>query len=172
MSAEIYDFVALSQVNVDKHIEKKGRFNYLTWTVAVEELLRRDPKATWEFDEPQIYNDTYMVFCKVNAFGKTMGMQLPVIQNNKAIKNPTSMDINTAMMRCLAKCIAVFGIGLYIYKGEDTLNIAIEDQVNNAYEDEGAEGVKKLFNTMSQRDRKEALPFVNSIMKKEEENGK
>jgi len=99
-------------------------------------------------------------------------MQLPVIQNNKAIKNPTAMDINTAMMRCLAKCIAVFGIGLYIYKGEDTLNIAIEDQVNNAYEDEGAEGVKKLFNSMSQHCRKEALPFVNAIMKKEEENGK
>ena len=29
------------------------------------------------------------------------------------------MDVNTAMMRCLTKCISLFGIGLYIYAGED-----------------------------------------------------
>jgi hypothetical protein len=29
------------------------------------------------------------------------------------------MDVNTAMQRCLAKAIALHGIGLYIYAGED-----------------------------------------------------
>jgi len=29
------------------------------------------------------------------------------------------MAVNTAMQRCLAKAIALHGIGLYIYSGED-----------------------------------------------------
>jgi len=61
-----------------------------------------------------------MVYCTVTAFGKSMTCQMPVINNsNKAIANPNAMDVNTAMQRCLVKTIALFGIGLYIYAGED-----------------------------------------------------
>jgi hypothetical protein len=50
-----------------------------------------------------------------------MTAQLPVMNNmNKAISNPDSMAVNTAMQRCLAKAIALHGLGLYIYSGEDT----------------------------------------------------
>jgi hypothetical protein len=49
-----------------------------------------------------------------------MKMQLPVMDNrNNAIVNPDARKISDASMRCLAKCIATFGIGLYIYAGED-----------------------------------------------------
>jgi hypothetical protein len=49
-----------------------------------------------------------------------MRMQLPVMDNrNNSIKNPDTRKISDATMRCLAKCIATFGIGLYIYAGED-----------------------------------------------------
>ena len=62
-----------------------------------------------------------MVFCTVTAFGKEMTSQLPVMDyKNKAISNPDSMAVNTAMQRCLAKAIALHGLGLYIYAGEDT----------------------------------------------------
>jgi hypothetical protein len=47
---------------------------------------------------------------------------------NKAIVNPNTTDINKAMMRCLAKCIACFGIGLYIFSGEDLPTESVEDQ--------------------------------------------
>ena len=61
-----------------------------------------------------------MVSCTVNAMGKSMYMHLPVMDNkNNAIKNPDARKISDAMMRCLAKCIATFGIGLYVYGGED-----------------------------------------------------
>jgi hypothetical protein len=61
-----------------------------------------------------------MVFCTVNAFGKSMTAQLPVMDyRNKAIPNPDAFAVNTAMQRCLAKAIALHGIGLYIYAGED-----------------------------------------------------
>jgi hypothetical protein len=61
-----------------------------------------------------------MVFCTVKAFGKDMCAQLPVMDyRNKAIANPDAMFVNTAMQRCLAKAIALHGLGLYIYTGED-----------------------------------------------------
>lgn len=110
----------LRKINVNEHIERKGNLNYLSWSWAVDVLLQNDPTATWEFPEPKVWNDTVMVFCNVTAFGKTMKMQLPVMDNrNNAIKSPDTRKISDATMRCLAKCIACFGIGLYIYAGSD-----------------------------------------------------
>jgi hypothetical protein len=113
-------FNELRKINVNDQIERKGKFSYLSWAWAVDQLLQKDPSATWEFKEPMYFAETLMVFCSVTAFGKTMTCQLPVMNNqNKAIPNPNAMDVNTAMMRCLAKAIALHGIGLYIYAGED-----------------------------------------------------
>ena len=39
--------------------------------------------------------------------------------NEKGVEKATMFDINTAIMRCLVKNIAMFGLGLYIYAGED-----------------------------------------------------
>lgn len=38
---------------------------------------------------------------------------------DKTVDQATMFDINTAIMRCLVKNIAMFGLGLYIYSGED-----------------------------------------------------
>jgi len=113
-------FNELKKINVNEHTEKKGNLTYLSWAWAVDQLLTNDPTATWEYKEPVKFGDTLMVFCSVTAFGKTMTAQLPVLDyKNKAIPNPDAMATNTAMQRCLAKAIALHGIGLYIYAGED-----------------------------------------------------
>ena len=113
-------FTELRTINVNEHTEKKGKFTYLSWTWAVDQLLQNDPTATWTFGEPVYFAESLMVFCTVTAMGKSMTCQMPCINNqNKAIPNPNAMDVNTAMMRCLVKTIALFGIGLYIYAGED-----------------------------------------------------
>jgi hypothetical protein len=113
-------FLELRKLDVGSHIEKKNGLSYLSWAWAVDVLLQNDPTATWEFPEPIYYGESMMVFCDVTAFGKTMKMHLPVMDlRNQAVKNPDAVQINKAMMRCLAKCIATFGIGLYIFSGED-----------------------------------------------------
>ena len=113
-------FNELRLINVNEHTERKGKFTYLSWVWAVDQLLQNDPSATWSFGDPVYFNESVMVFCTVTAMGKSMTCQMPVINNmNKAISNPNAMDVNTAMMRCLVKCISLFGIGLYIYAGED-----------------------------------------------------
>jgi hypothetical protein len=109
----------IKRINVNEHTEKKGKFTYLSWAWAVDQLLQLDATATWEYKEPVYFNETLMVFCSVTAFGKTMTAQLPVMNMNKAIPNPDAFQVNTAMQRCLAKAIALHGLGLYIYAGED-----------------------------------------------------
>lgn len=114
------NYKELRKIDVGDHVEKKNGLSYLSWSWAVDTLLQHDPMATWEFPEPKYYGETVMVFCEVNAFGKTMKMHLPVMDyKNQAVKNPDSRKISDSQMRCLAKCIACFGIGLYLYSGED-----------------------------------------------------
>jgi hypothetical protein len=60
-----------------------------------------------------------------------MKMQLPVMDNrNNAVANPDSRKISDATMRCLAKCVACFGIGLYIFAGSDLPQIDAEQYVS------------------------------------------
>jgi Protein of unknown function (DUF1071) len=114
------NYTTLAAINVNDKIEKKNGMSYLSWAWAVDQLLRADPAASWEYREHQKWNDTVMVFCTVTAFGKQMTSQLPVMDyRNKAISNPDAFAVNTAMQRCLAKAIALHGLGLYIFAGED-----------------------------------------------------
>ena len=122
-------FNDLRTLNVNDHTEKKGKLTYLSWAWAVDVLLQNDPAAVWSYGEPQLFGNTMMVFCTVNAFDKCMTAHLPVMDyKNQAIENPNSMAVNTAMQRCLAKAIALHGIGLYIYAGEDIPEVAPVDQ--------------------------------------------
>ena len=113
-------FAELAAINVNAHTEKKGRLTYLSWTWAIDQLMRLDPDAEWHYPAPLTYGETMMVLCTVKAFGKHRTAQLPVMDHhNKAIKNPDAFAVNTAMQRCLVKAIALHGLGLYIYAGED-----------------------------------------------------
>ena len=122
-------FNELRQINVNEHTERKGNLTYLSWTYALDILLQNDSTATWKFLEPIVYNDTMMVRTEVTALGKTLEMQLPVMDNrNNAIKSPDARKISDSQMRCLAKNIACFGIGLYIYAGSDLPSDAIDEE--------------------------------------------
>jgi len=128
---QLDSYVELRKVNVNDKIEKKNGLSYLSWAFAVDELLQRDPTATWEYrfgvdpdSKEQVpfvdIGGTAMVFCTVHAFGVSRTAQLPVMDHrNKPIPNPDAFQVNTAMQRCLAKAIALHGLGLYIYAGED-----------------------------------------------------
>jgi hypothetical protein len=110
----------LRKVDVSKYVEKKNGLTYLSWAWSLDQLLLLDPTATWEYTEPRMFGSTMMVFCTVNAFGVSRTAQLPVMNHrNQAVENPDSFQVNTAMQRCLAKAIALHGLGLYIYNGED-----------------------------------------------------
>lgn len=118
-------FAELAVIDVSKHVEKKGRFSYLSWSWAVDQLLKKYPDATWQvvrFDGlPYMKTEVgYFVEVEVTVNNITRSQIHPVLDNyNKPISKPTSFQINTSIQRCLAKAIALHGLGLYIYSGED-----------------------------------------------------
>lgn len=119
-------FDQLYGINVNDKVEKKGNLNYLSWCYAWAEFKKVYPEATYtveKFDGTFCSGNEkmgYMVYTSVTADGLTHAMWLPVMdQRNKSILQPTSFDVNKAIMRCLTKNLAMFGLGLYIYAGED-----------------------------------------------------
>jgi hypothetical protein len=157
-------YLELRKIDVSEQIEKKGKFNYLSWAHAVDILLQQDPTATWQYHTPLEFNDTFMVFCSVTAFGKTMTAQLPVLDyQNKALKNPDAMAVNTAMQRCLAKAIALHGLGLYIYQGEDLPNVSPLETLKETYTEKGIDAARVVYAKMSKEDKDQCAEFVATL---------
>jgi len=118
-------FTKLNQIDVSAKIEKKGQFSYLSWPYAVAQLRQADPSATWQvrrFDNLP-YQKTeagYFVEVAVTVQDVTLSQIHPVLDaRNEPIEVPDAFDINTSIQRCLVKAIALHGLGLYVYAGED-----------------------------------------------------
>jgi hypothetical protein len=115
----------LLKKNVNDHVEKKNGLSYLSWAWAWAEALKADAKASYKIEMFgdkcfMDINGTAMVFVTVTMFDKPMTCQLPVMDyRNKAIPNPDAFAVNTAIMRCMTKALALHGLGLYLYSGED-----------------------------------------------------
>ena len=139
-------FAALNAINVNDHTEVKDngkdKLTYLSWVWAWQQVKLDYPDVSYEVKhwdgKPYLYDENlgYMVETSVTIEGETMTMWLPVMDSkNKAMKAQpytyktkygdkyveaaTMFDINTTIMRCLVKNLAMFGLGLYIYAGED-----------------------------------------------------
>jgi hypothetical protein len=115
----------LLKINVNEHIEKKNGLSYLSWAWAWAEVIRLDPDASFEihmFDgKPyQDVNGTGMVWVTVEMFKRRRSCWLPVMDyRNKPIPNPDAFQVNSSLMRCLVKAVAMHGLALYIYAGDD-----------------------------------------------------
>ena len=136
-------FETLSKINVNDKTEKKKTLTYLSWTFAWSEVKKAFPDATYnvwkdEDGNPFTFNKTlgYMCYTTVCIGGETLEMWLPVMNGankamldnkysyktrfgDKEVEAATMFDINKTIMRCLVKNIAMFGLGLYIFSGED-----------------------------------------------------
>ena len=146
MNAKVFE--TLSTLNVNEHTEIRkdnsgNELTYLSWPWAVQMMTKSYPDWSYEVVRnaqglPYVYDPLtgYMVTTRVTAGGETKEMWLPVMDgNNRAMKaesyvvhtkyreitvQPATMfDVNKSIMRCLVKNLAMFGLGLYIYAGED-----------------------------------------------------
>jgi len=131
----------LLTLNVNEHTEKKNGLTYLSWAWAWQEALKQDPTATFHVqtfgDKPYMeVNGTAMVWVTVTMSGRSRTCFLPVMNSqnapisaagrtykdkygNEKVEKLDSFNVNTAIMRCMTKCLSLFGLGLYIYAGED-----------------------------------------------------
>ena len=116
----------LAAIDCNSFVETKGNLTYLSWSHAWELIMDHYPKATYKFKEWDNYdvlyykNGTGSVACEVTIDGVTREMWLAIMDHrNQAVSNPSSTQISNTKMRCLTKCLAMFGLGHYIYAGED-----------------------------------------------------
>ena len=103
--------------------------NYISWVSAWQNLIECFPESKFEFDEPLYFkNGTGEQWITVRVIeGENELVRrwwLPYMdQSNRAVTDPSSTQINNTRMRVLVKCIAMCGLGIEVYGGED-----IEDQ--------------------------------------------
>lgn len=162
-------FETLNNANVNGHTEEKNGLTYLSWAWAWAEVKKAYPEANYTIEKfdglPYVYDENtgYMVYTTVTIEGITHEMWLPVMDGaNKAMKATeytykvkqygkevekickaaTMFDINKTIMRCLVKNLAMFGLGLYIYAGEDLPEV---EQVAYPSRDEMLKEVQKAY---------------------------
>ncbi|MDE6339998.1 MAG: DUF1071 domain-containing protein [Muribaculaceae bacterium] len=134
----------------------------------------KDPKTNMPYFVDPLLG--IMVFTEVTANGLTYEMWLPVMDSaNKAIKAEaytykvwdkinrqyvekkveaaTMFDINKTLMRCLVKNLAMYGLGIYIYAGEDMP----ESQEENAISETPQQQAK------TRKPRKQTVDRYNAI---------
>lgn len=137
-------FEKLSAINVNDKVEKKSNLTYLSWAWAWGEVKKLYPSASYVVrgcpvtHKPYFFDENlgYMVMTEVTIEGQTLEMWLPVMDGanksmtyqsytyqtrygEKVVEAATMFDINKTLMRCLTKNLAMFGLGHYIYAGED-----------------------------------------------------
>lgn len=121
------DFNKVSSIDVSKMTEEKNGLTYLSWAMAWKEFCKVYPNARYEIVKneknlPYFKDDEvgYMVYTRVTVDELTHEMWLPVLDfKNKPMMKPNMFDINKTVMRCLTKNLAMFGLGLHVYTGED-----------------------------------------------------
>jgi len=127
-------FKALASINVKDKIEKKGRFDYLSWAYAWAIIKDKYPDANrkvYESDHTGLnyFTDGNTAYVKV---GVTVGGvehidYLPIMNHqNRSIKveNVTSFDVNKAIQRSMVKAIGMHGLGLSLWAGEDLVDVS------------------------------------------------
>lgn len=174
------NFEKLAGKDVKKFLKKKGNFDYLSWAKAWEIMKKFDPEAkvvnrqyrhykvisgqhedflTSE-DKPYLLDETgAYVSVLVTIKGATEEELLPVLDyKNNPVTKPNAMQINNTLKRCFVKALALHGLGLYVFQGEDVPEPPKVDQE----EIDKLEVVLKAFDEEMGRDmRDELLNFVN-----------
>lgn len=125
-------FETLNNIDVSKKVKEKNSLTYLPWSSAWAEVKKLYPDATFEvipqtdqFGNKRPWHDdgkSGWVEVAVTINGQTLTETLAIMDfKNKAIPADqiTSTDANKSYKRCLVKCLAMHGLGLYIYEGED-----------------------------------------------------
>lgn len=155
---------------VEKKDNGYVELSYLSWSHAWAEFVKVYPSATYEIMKnanglPYFADiNGAMVYTKVTVepvAGETLTheMWLPVMDgNNKAMKQEpykyktkngekwvqayTMFDVNKTVMRCLVKNLAMFGLGLYIYAGEDLPEVQSDEVALPVMKDATPEDIK------------------------------
>ena len=174
-------FKEVNQIDVSEHTEQKMNLTYLSWAWAHAEMKKIDENAKiviHEFPDTDVLVDlaskgvaitpelaeTLKINYKKDKAGayvkvsvtlneRTETEYLPVMDfKNKAMTNPDAMAINKAHKRCFVKALALHGLGLYIYAGEDLPEAPEVPKITKMQADEIVAKIKEAASYMDRDD--------------------
>lgn len=121
-------FQTLSEIDITSKIKKKNKMDYLPWSSAWDFIKNTYPNAAYRIVKTEngciYHNDgkTCWVETEVTIEDEIQTEVLPVLDHrNQAIglDKVTSSDVNKSIKRCLVKNLALFGLGLSLWNGEE-----------------------------------------------------
>jgi hypothetical protein len=127
-------FKLLSEVDIKSKVEKKGGQDYLSWSNAWGIAKSKFPDMNRTvYEDPltglNYFNDGKSGYVKVGV--TISGIEhidyLPIMNYKNAsikIEDITSMDVNKTIQRSTTKAIAMHGLGLNLWSGEDAVETA------------------------------------------------
>lgn len=145
-------FAVLSAIDITDKLKQKNGMNYLPWSSAwaiVKELFPDTAYTVNKTGEGCLYHNdgkTCWVEVSVTITGETQTEQLAVMNHrNQAIAfdDVTSTDVNKSIKRCLVKCLALFGLGLSLWNGEELNDAAKVTRAKKQKEEAEAEANRK-----------------------------
>ena len=138
-------YTTLSSLPIKDKVERKGKMDYISWANAWHMLKTIYPHAQRKVYESEstglnYFHDGSTAYVKVGI--DISGLEhidyLPVMDyRNKSISIEalTSMDVNKTIQRSTAKAIAMHGLGLSLWTGEDvpelTTNTSAKPKTTN-----------------------------------------
>ena len=97
---------------------------YMVFTeVKVGDLVHEMWLPVMDSANKSMKDKSYTYQVKEYKFGKATGNMV-----EKTVEPATMFDINKTIMRCLTKNLAMFGLGIYIYAGEDLPEEDLEEK--------------------------------------------
>ena len=172
----VYD--KLSAVKVSEKVEKKGQLSYLSWAHAwayAKKLYPTLTRTVYETEDGMNYfTDGNTAWVKVGVTIDSVEYidYLPIMNTSgrpRSIKldQITSFDVNTSIQRSTVKALALHGLGLSVYAGEDLIDanpvVTNKPLINLEIEDENwqkvltwiienkEQGLKNLIKTLSKK---------------------
>ena len=166
-------FNALKNLDLSNKCEKRESLIYLSWSNAWSEFKSAYPSATYRilknenglpyFSDPNL---GIMVFTEVTVDDVTHQMWLPVMDSKnksmkltpytyqvwdnykkafveKTVQSASMFDVNKTLMRCLVKNLAMFGLGLYIFQGDDLPEKSADDTTSSASQQQMQKAVQQ-----------------------------
>ena len=177
-------FETLSKIDVSDHVEQKMGLSYLSWawcwqtlktiypdtpvpkiTKYKEMLLTKNGYELTDREVPYLTTPTgTMVEVTVSIKGVDYTQSLYVMDNrNKVVVNPTIGQINKTIQRCTVKAIAMAGLGLNLYAGEDLPMGDISEQDKKRAEQKRKQSEQKARLQTVLGEYRELLPKVAEV---------
>ena len=177
-------FETLSKIDVSDHVEQKMGLSYLSWawcwqtlktaypdtpvpkiTKYKEMLLTKNGYELTDREVPYLTTPTgTMVEVTVSIKGVDYTQSLYVMDNrNKVVVNPTIGQINKTIQRCTVKAIAMAGLGLNLYAGEDLPMGDISEQDKKKAEQKRKQSEQKARLQTVLGEYRELLPKVAEV---------